>query len=248
MVNFEHYPAAAQSTQLALPFPTFQYRGRILRADDQDGARLYLFKRDRFWVQLTGNGYPPLVSNRNRARRGMANLPVNAQGGPRASVQLAENWLVHIGLFPAFLLDLRHQRSAGGTLRTQLQYDFEIFQTDGEIKYTLEWATQEFQHVYFGVPWRYAAPDRPRYAAKSGFLAQEVSYFQRLRHKRASFYLGLSVSDYSMNANSESPLHRRDLNLTGLIGMTYTLSESKKASVPESETDGVIKKVPATFL
>ena len=43
-VRFEHYPGSDQFSYLALPTPTFQYRGKILRADDREGAHLYLLK------------------------------------------------------------------------------------------------------------------------------------------------------------------------------------------------------------
>ena len=43
-VRFEHYPGSDQFSYLALPAPTFQYRGKILRADDREGAHLYLLK------------------------------------------------------------------------------------------------------------------------------------------------------------------------------------------------------------
>jgi len=77
-LRFEHYPASNQDTSLAFPFPTFSYRGSVLRADDRDGAKLFLVKRPGWVLQSGGLGFPPLSSSTNTARKGMPDQEVHA--------------------------------------------------------------------------------------------------------------------------------------------------------------------------
>jgi hypothetical protein len=58
-------------------------------------------------------------------------------------------------------------------------------------------------------------------------------------------YAGFGIEDYGWSANKPSPLHKTDRNYSVFAGITYTLNESKKKSVPVESTRGIFNKMRA---
>lgn len=249
-VHFEHYPASNQFSNLFLPFPTFQYRGRILRADDREGTRAYLLKSDRWSFELAGGGYPALDSSTNDARRGMEDLPWMLQVGPQLVVKLSRDLEFKLAAFQAVSSDFVTTQTAGTVFDARLEHrwvrDFPggqglaPGQAHGKLTLSLKGGDQQFLSTYFEVPPAQSTASRPGYEAKAGVLGSELAYFQSFRSGRASFYLGAAIADYTASSNRESPLHKSDRNVTYLVGLTYVLGESERPSVPAEQTEGVI--------
>lgn len=241
-VHFEHYPASRQFTTITLPFPTFQYRGPILRADDQEGARVYLLKAGGWSLQFSGSFFPALNSSDNEARRGMDDIPFRVQLGPQLVSKFAPGWEAKLGLFQSIATDLTLTKASGGQLDFVLRYSFRVDSHEGQVTFEATGGSKEFLQTYFEVPGDKVTPDRARYEASAGVLGAELSYFHTYRRGKASYYAGAGVVDYSSSANRASPLHKSDRNVTGLIGMIWVLGESAREAVPESETRGVLPR------
>lgn len=256
-VHFEHYPASNQFSNLFLPFPTFQYRGRILRADDREGTRAYLLKSDRWSFELAGGGYPALDSGTNDARRGMEDLPWMAQLGPQLVVKLTHDLEFKIAVFQAVSSDFVNTKTAGAVFDGRLEYrwirDFAGWrfvvpgQAHGKLTLSLKGGDRQFLSTYFEVPLMQSTSARPSYEAKAGLLGSELAYFQSFRSGRAAFYLGAAIADYTASSNRESPLHKSDRNVTYLVGFTYVLGESERPSVPPEQTEGVINRLERRY-
>lgn len=251
-VHFEHYPAANEFTNLALPFPTFQYRGKILRADDREGARAYIFKSSLATLELAGTALPALDSGTNEARRGMSNLPWLIALGPRLVTKFHGDFAASLGLFQAVSTDFMMTRFAGNILEAQLSYrwDFpttyftnlEAGESFGRLFYTVKAGSKEFLALYFEVSPIDTTPSRTAYNAQEGLLSHEMTYFQSFKSGRATLYVGGSLTSYGVSVNRESPLHKSDSNVSFLAGMTYVLGEASRPAVPEEETSGVMNR------
>lgn len=245
-IQFEQYPASSQSNYLFLPFPTFQYRGKVIRADDREGTRAYLFKADKVSVELSGSGHTSLDSSANTAREGMPDLPWMISLGPQVVGHLSQGLELRLKFFQTTSTDLRYTKFNGAMTESQIIYKHwnkvNGLPTRLRISFAAKAATQEYLATYFEVEPRYARANRAEYEASSGFLEMELNYFQSVTVEKASYYIGASAHDYSLSVNRASPLHKSNYTFSFFIGMTYTLGQSQRDSVPELETEGIIRK------
>lgn len=245
-LRYWHYPASDQTRDLYIPFPTFIYRGEILRADDRDGAKAYLWRGDNWNLEFGGGVLPSIKSDENYARQGMEDLPWGIQVGPQWIYNFPEGWELKIGLYQALLTDFKWTKIQGLVNEIKLSwYLSENWERHhkARIALNLKGASQEFMQTYYTVEPKYAHEQRPAYEAKGGFLAYGLSYFQSIHIKKYSFYVGATQSFYDLSVNKESPLHKSDKNFIMFCGITYTLGESQRKSVPEENAEGLIEKV-----
>lgn len=236
--RFYHYPASDQTRDWLLPFPTFQYRGEILKADDREGARAALLE-DPFWsLEFSGGGLPALKSDDNRARSGMPDLPWRFQLGPQIVLRLQAKVQFKAGFYQTFISpDFRFLKTQGTVSELQLHWH-PLDETNwSSWKIQAQWiaelfsASREFQEVYYEVDPEFATFDRPAYQARGGFLSSSLTYFQKFEKDRTSFYLGLSQEFFDQSVNRASPLHRQNRNFSLLLAWTYRLGESEEKAL-----------------
>ena len=228
--HFQHYPAADQSRGIGLPFGTFQYRGRRLRADDREGAQAKLFRTENWFLDLDGGVMAELNSNDNDARRGMDNIPWSIRLGPELRRSLLPDLEFRMSVEQTVLTDFRDTRWGGVTGEARL-----IWQTFTQITFGILTGDSVFQSTYFSVPREFATATRPEYGAKGGFLSSQISFFQKWPDGKWAYYLGGSAYNYSNSANRASPLHRSDVNVNMFMGITYTIGESVERARSEPE-------------
>lgn len=249
--KYAQYPAADQYAELILPFPTFQYRGEILRADDREGGRAYLLKNEKWSLEFSGSGSLPLDSSNNRAREGMEDLPLVAEMGPQLVYSYNQDWEFKIAAFPSVIIEGAYIRQNGGSLNLQAAYRWEHewegpfakpLWLSGIFTVNAKAASREFNATYYEVSAKDATSTRSAYEAVSGFLNTQVTYFQRVSVGRFTVYMAASYADYSQSVNRASPLHRADSNFEYGLGLTYVLGESERRSVPPEDTEGLINK------
>lgn len=252
-IGFEQYPASDQRTDLAFPFPTFQYRGNILRADEREGANLFLLKKPGWSIQMGGVGFPPLNSSTNQARSGMDDLPLLAALGPQVQKRLNEELTLKFGVYQAIAATWLNAHPSGmiweadGTLRTSTDIRGRNAWGADEIAISVSanimGASQEVHELYFGVPAEKMTGTRPAFHASAGILQSQISVFETIKSGNFAFYFGARVSDYRFSANRDSPLHRSDQSIAGLIGLTYTMFRSSAPAVSYEDASGLVGKL-----
>lgn len=253
-IQYAQYPSSNQYWTLAVPAPTFQYLGKVLRADDRDGAHIYLYKGDDWNLELSGAGYPALSSSDNSARKGMADLPWLIALGPQLVKKFGNGYIFSLGLYQGVTTDFKMTRVSGNILDARISYEWsnpmgawgfltEDGKTFGRLTLAMKGGSREFHALYFEVPTENATADRPAYEAKGGVLSSEMNYYQNFKSGRASFYIGGSLASYQNSVNRQSPLHKSDINLSALIGINYILGESKNPGVNVEDTSGVINNI-----
>ncbi|MEQ1665588.1 MAG: MipA/OmpV family protein [Bdellovibrionales bacterium] len=241
-VHYEQYPSSNQLSNFLLPFPTFQYRGKIIRASDRDGARAYLLKGPNWSLELSGAFYPSVNSNENDARRGMPDIPWMIALGPKYVYNFNDHLTLSAGLFQATTTDLRKTELTGELFESVIRYQWHREHTFGRISFKLRGGTQDFLSTYFDVKPNQATLNRTTYHSHGGLLNNELAYFQYFKRGKITFYFGVANENYSLSSNRKSPLHKSDNNIIYLSGLTYSLGESSKEAIPESETTGIIQK------
>ncbi|WP_413558005.1 MipA/OmpV family protein [Bdellovibrio sp. HCB209] len=250
-IRYADYPSSDEYSQLMLPFPTFQYRGEFLRADDREGGRAYLFKSGNWSLELSGGGRIALDSSKNKAREGMEDLPFVLDGGAQLVYASGRTWEFQLAPYASTAVSGSYIRPNGMLFKAQAIYRWEgetrgpfpapIIIT-GTTALEVTAATQEYMRTYFEVDAAHATAGRPSYDAVAGFLNKNLSYYQRFSSGRVSMYVGASISDYTWSANRQSPLHKSDYNVGWGMGFTYQFGESSRPSISPEDTQGVINR------
>lgn len=226
-----------------LPFPTFQYRGKILRANDRDGAHAYLLRGEDWIFELSGAFYPPLDSSKNDVRRGMENIPWMFAVGPQFVYSVFENFKLRFGIFQATTTNFQMTRFAGELFEGMASYFWYGEHTFGRFSLKVRGGTKEFMSTYFQVSPNDVTPSRFAFEARDGLLNEELAYYQAYKTGRASIYIGAAYEYYGASVNRDSPLHKADSHVICLAGVTYTLGTSSKKAVPEDDASGVIDQL-----
>lgn len=228
VVRFEQYPAADQYTQLTLPIPTFEYRGKILYADDRDGAQLFLLRSEKIKIEISGFGYPPLDSSENSIRKGMKDLPVIAALGPQLLYQ-PQPWLELIfGYYESLSLTVENQKTSGSAYQARVvlshEFDSSVF---NRLFFTSRYGSQKLQSVYYDVDPSDQTSVRNGFKSRGGLLSQELGYLIQAKKGKWNYYFGGAYTDYSQSQNKKSPLFQSEQAFTFFLGINYILKESK---------------------
>lgn len=248
--QFEHYPASNENSWLLLPFPTFQYRGEILRANDSDGARAYLFKDKKWSLDFSGNLHPGQHFADDSARKGMDEIPWVIELGPQLNYEFNEYWEAQFDFFQAVSSDFKNTKQNGQTFQAHLKYKWSVpcsflnlkAQAMGNITAGIYAGTSDFLGTYFDVPNKFATSTRPAYSSVAGLLSDELTFFQGVKTGATNFYFGFAITNYDISANRQSYLHKSDHNLSYFVGVTFTLDVSKQMAVKEEDTEGLVNK------
>lgn len=244
-VRFEQYPASDQYTSVTLPFPTFRYRGNILRADDREGARIYLLKKSRWRIHLGGMGLPPVKAG--QARAGMSDIPTLGAIGPQLSGALTDDLTFRLGAYQALAVTWLAFRPSGVMGIVDMAYRkshafapnfLGIEETSGSLTLAFLGASQEVHELYYGVAKEYVTAERSAYQARAGMLQARLSYFQSFKKGNLALYLGGRFSDFRISANRSSPLYKADRALSVLAGITYSIYQSKQEGVRQEDASG----------
>jgi len=252
-VRFEDYPASYEERDFFLPFPAFQYRGEMLRADDREGARAYLYKTSQGSLELGGGLIPGLDSDDNEARRGMDDLLWNIYMGPQFVVRPLWEIEFKVGIFQSLLSNLQTTKIGGWLSEAQALWHVDRYlekteaflraeRVQGRFGLNVKAADQKFLAPYYEVGVIDSTAARPTYEAQGGILSWSFSYFQSVEVRKWKFYGGFAETHYDISSNKQSPLHQRERNLGVFAGLTYTLGESEKRSVPLEETKGFLDR------
>lgn len=252
-VRFEQYPGSLQEREFLLPLPAFQYRGEMIRADDREGARAYLFKSSNGSIELGGGVIPGLDSDDNEARRGMDDLLWNLYLGPQFVIRPIWEIEFKVGIFQSFLSDLKVSKTGGRISEIQgiwhvdrylekTEAFFRAKRVQGRFGLSVKAADQEFLGTYYDVGVRDTTATRPTYQSQGGMLSWSFSYFQSVEVDKWNIYAGFSETHYDLASNTESPLHQSERNLGVFAGFSYTLGQSVRTSIPLEKTKGLLDR------
>lgn len=234
-----HYPASDQSSLRILASPTFRYRGRVLRADDE-GTRARILKFENSEIDLSGAASFPVSSSENQARRGMRELDWIGEGGPR----LVLKWrFQNSGKNRGDLLRLKFPvRAVASSNGSYIAHRGFVFQPGVSFERILNAPTSIHSDIsveldasmifidsalgnfYFGVSPDEETPRRPRFNAHGGLLGLSTGLTfmispKSLEDNGSAFFIGVRNSTTTWSANRSSPLHRTDQQFLFFAGV-----------------------------
>lgn len=229
------YPGADRSRVRGIALPYVIYRGEILRADDQ-GLRGRLLRGERIGLDLSFSGAVATSSNDNPARRGMPDLDWLGEVGPALRITLwrqpdhPRRVNLELPVRAVFSTDLSSIRFRGFTFTPEIAFeDRSLLFPRARFRVGLGpiFATERLHDYFYEVEPRFARPDRPAYDARGGYLGTRLQFSYRVPVSRSvSVVAGGRVDNFAGAANADSPLHRRDWNVSAVAGFAWSFYAS----------------------
>ncbi|MGZ3772352.1 MAG: MipA/OmpV family protein [Bdellovibrio sp.] len=249
-LKIEHYPGSKDFSWVTAPVPVIEYRGKVSRLNQNDGARAFLIKDDFWNLDLSGGLLPGQNFATDSARDGMPQLPWVLEVGPQLVGVFNDNWQIRLGIFQAAATDFNYYRTNGQYYDARVVYQNSepmpglpnIVRSD-YVALSLQGASEDFMALYYDVPTEFAKPNRPAYSSKHGIVCSEISVYETFKSRMNTFYLGAYLDRYDINSNRGSPLLQSEQNFTFFIAWGYTFKSSPKPSVKPEETEGIINRV-----
>lgn len=236
-----HYPAASEGQFRALPIPYVIYRGDTLRIGDNGLVRARKeFADDRLEIDIGLDGAFDVDSKDNKARTGMPDLDLLVEVGPEITwhfnnkknpVQVDLSMEVR-AVISAEFVSFGYE---GVTVNPQLSvFDREFLGTHlrayGSVGPVFGY--DGMNEYFYQVDSAYAAPGRPAYRAKSGYIGTETTVGLAYPvTENLLLFSAAQVGYYGGAANEDSPLHRDDVNVNVGVGIRWSFWHSE-ARVP----------------
>lgn len=235
-LNLPHYRGAEKSRRWLLPVPYAIYRGDVLRAD-RDGVKAMLLDSDRIDFDLSLEATAPSRSADEPARAGMPDLKGTLEFGPNVNLRLASGpgWKVEARLpvRAAFTLQTR-VRAVGFTAAPSLNLDQRIAGWNVGTELALQWGSRDFHRHYYSVDPAYATATRPAYDAQPGRAGYHAT-LAATRRDGPLWYGGFISADSLSGARfRDSPLVRRNHNLTFGFAVSWVLWQADRL-VPDRD-------------
>ncbi|MGB0453009.1 MAG: MipA/OmpV family protein [Bacteriovoracaceae bacterium] len=236
--RFPSYPGSDVDKTIAIPFPTFIYRGDVVRADEDGGFRGRFFKNDRLEINLSIGGSLPADSDDNLAREGMPDLKTIIELGPGFVFRLIprkENRrlsvILNLPLRIPLEVDFDEIDDRGWVFNPLLFSTFDLIR--GRVQlfnyFSYRYGNREFHQTFFEVDPKYETQSRPTYYAQKGDVL--FSYGLGLGYrptKRWNMFCGIDISDLSNNPNKSSPLVKEEKQMSFGFGFIWWFYHSDK--------------------
>jgi len=230
------YPGADEHTNLLLPLPYMIYRGEFLRVD-RSTVGVRAIKTPRTELDIGFAAAPGSRASDVEARRGMDDLGVLVEFGPRLKINLGDEGESRRGS--------RIQLAARGVFDATNYFKYHGISFEPQwVKDVLlpdKWFTsfslgavygdQTLADTFYRVKPGEATPSRPAYEARVGLIALRAGVFAtRLLNPDVRFFSYLRLDSVQGAANQESPLVRRDYGWSAGIGLAWTLAVSERVA------------------
>lgn len=227
------YRGSDERQEHVLPWPYFIYRSERVKVD-REGVRgqLYASPEGRVQLVLSLGASPPVDSDENAARRGMASLDPTLEVGPSVEVRLSRThsrdlWL-NLPLRGIIATDLSHTEYAGWVFAPHLEWKQFSRDRRQRIAFSLGpvFASERYHDYYYAVDAAFALPDRPAYDARGGYSG--VRFAAGVTRRSGNWWLGAYArfEDLSGARFSDSPLVKTDSVWIVGAGLAYVFAKS----------------------
>jgi len=236
--SLPQYPGSDERYLLPLGLPYLIYRGKIFKAD-RKGVRGILYEGEHLFFDL-GFAFGLPVRNDNEARKGMPDLHLTGQLGPRL------NWrFTTPGDTPevVFHLPVRYARDIRGNsldwvTEPSLSIERRHFGKDGKFRLRVDlgllYASTAYNDYYYGVAPAFVTAKRPAYNARRGlhsYFSGFSASWQISRRLSLGGFVRLRSLRFSVVSNS--PLVRDNLAWSAGLGFAWRFRKSDRlVSVP----------------
>ncbi|MBB5689512.1 MipA/OmpV family protein [Roseomonas alkaliterrae] len=232
------YPASDQNRWRGLVVPYVIYRGDLFRADDTGlRARANLTQGVELSVSASAgfNG-----SSRDIvAREGMPDLDWLGEIGPTLRFTLwraddeaqPRRILLDTPVRAVFSTDWSSVSFRGFTFAPDIAYEHVNFLAPFarlRLSAGVVFGTDRYTDYFYRVDPEFARPGRPAYDGRAGYVGSRVSVSYRMPvNERVSLVAGGRIENFSGAANADSPLFRREWNVSVVAGIAVSLWRSE---------------------
>ncbi|EWY41912.1 membrane protein [Skermanella stibiiresistens SB22] len=238
------YPAADENHLRGAALPYVVYRGDFLRAD-RDGVQGRIYRSDRVTFEVSLEGALGSSADDNDARQGMPDIDLLGEIGPALKINLRKDAIANEridvtvpvrGVFSTDFSDIQYRGlvfapdiayARGGLLDRDARFRISA----GPI-----FATSHLMDYYYQVDPRYVRAGRQAFDADGGYLGSRVQTTLMVPlTERIAVFGAVRGELFSGATNDDSPLYRRDVNLSVGGGLTFSLygSSSRATGVEE---------------
>jgi len=231
------YPASDQNRWRGLVVPYVIYRGDLFRADDTGvRARTNLTRGIELSVSASAgfNG-----SSRDIvAREGMPDLDWLGEIGPTLRFTLwrageaaqPRRILLDTPVRAVFSTDWGSVSFRGFTFAPDIAYEHVHFLSPFarlRLSAGVVFGTDRYTDYFYQVDPQFARPGRQSFNARAGYVGSRVSVSYRMPvNERVSLVAGGRIENFSGAANADSPLFRREWNVSVVTGIAVALWRS----------------------
>jgi MipA family protein len=234
-VSQQAYPGSDTQVSRILPFPSFIYRGKYFRAD-RDTAGFRAVNTPNFEIDIGAAGSFGAKSDDISARKGMPNIGILAEFGPRLKWNLGQDssggrWRVDFPVRGVF--DVNDSFGYRGVaFEPAIVYSRRI---NSHWSYSASagaiFGDQKLASTFYGVDQQFAIVGRPAYEARSGLIATRLSATVSGQLSRDWRVFGFArLNSVSGAANEDSPLVKQATGTSIGLGVSYTLSRSSQSA------------------
>lgn len=228
------YPGAEQGQWRHFLLPTLNYRGKILRAEENESPRARFLHGEMYDLDLSGSGSFSADSKNSTVRDGMPDLDWIGEFGPRWN-----QWFIRekelelrfsLPFHAVISTDFARTRHVGYAFSPTIHLDQKILPIEGlSLRHQLsfQFIDQGVADYYYTVDPTFARTGRPAFRANGNYLGEKWTTLVTQQSGRFFVMAGLQVNRYKNSDFIQSPLLRRDVNFSGLVGIGYDFYESE---------------------
>ena len=232
-IDFPQYRGSDERSAYVLPVPYFIYRGDVLKVDRQRMRSLF-FQNDDVELDVSVNGSVPVKDN--AARQGMPDLDPTLELGPTLNFRLYESKSnearleLRLPVRSVLATDFSYLHDVGWMFQPKLNFDLDhVLNKNGwsmGMSLGAIFTDRRYNQYFYGVEPRYANPDRPAYAAGSGYAGSQ--FVLSLSHRLPKMWVSGFIKWDSLRgaAFEASPLVKNKESATAGFVVTWVLSES----------------------
>ncbi len=234
-----HYRGSDEYKWYVLPLPYIIYRGDFIRAN-RDGVRGIFYESEFIETSISLYGNPP-VSSDNEAREGMSGLDAIFEVGPAIKWYMLgrhpmDSFYLRLAFRAAYSINFDHGFNtsyqgirSGLNLIYSNQSHFEKYGLSYGLNAGVDFSNSRFHSYFYNVDHEDVRPARPRYKSGSGYSGFSLA---GILQKRLTDTLSLGFysrwDNISGAVYDDSPLVKRDNNLTIGAALIWKLAESKR--------------------
>lgn len=222
------YPGAKHAHQVITPIPYIRYDGPYLRLRNGRISTV-LFDSDRFKLDLSADGTPPVKSKAGSQRDGMPELDPVLETGPALQYTLLQNHasrlLLDVSLRYGIATDLSHSQGIGWLANPRLTYSLKHqgwrFRTSAGPIY----ADSEHNTYYYGVADAFSNAERPSFNAPGGYKGFLWSLGLQKKVKQLKYDAYLRCTYLNNSDIEDSPLIENHQSVLGGLAVTWLFKE-----------------------
>ncbi len=195
--------------QMIVPIPDFEYKSEKTTID-KDGIEQKLFDIKKLSLDLSMGGSLPVYSKNVKVRKGMPNLDLAFEFGPRLKYQLYQQAehkvLFSLPLRAVVTTDFESLSYRGYLITPNLNYEYK----HDRLKLTLLsgalWSSDKYNDYFYSVAPKYQNSQRESYQAKAGYSGYRNSI--GIEHRHGAWHYGGFISHFDLHGVSfeDSPL------------------------------------------